>query len=455
MPQPLPLLTTPAVASSYAAAAEPSARENVDDGTAAATVHVPAPQPDGLAGVGHSLTDRISPRVKGLVLLNILTFVYGSNISVVKETEAVLDPATFSAGRFVIATIAFSPFLLEALRHPKVRRAGFELGMWSGLGYLSQAVGLLSCGAGRASFISTFTVIVVPILAGLMGAKIPRVTWFSAAAAVAGVSLLETNGPHSIGGDVWTFLSAVLFGVHILRTEQFSKSLLGNAANSIALPLIALQAGRPYESLIFANGHYVHSVPPVQLFVIAFLSSSWALYAHVNSGDWSIFDLAAGGDWSSVLDIATAVPWAPMVYTGVVSTALCLWIEVVSMHNVSATEAAMVYTLEPLWGAAFAWTLLGERWGAKGWFGAALILGGSLAMQLLGRVPDTGEAPEVKAGSPEVLQAKVKDVAIAAESLDLAKVPEVILSEDYKPSATASDTQRSRQGLSTRHTKRD
>jgi hypothetical protein len=50
-------------------------------------------------------------------------------------------------------------------------------------------------------------------------------------------------------------------------------------------------------------------------------------------------------------------------------------LQVVSLHDVSATEAALVYTIEPLWGAGFAWLLLGERWGPLGWVGAALILG--------------------------------------------------------------------------------
>lgn len=46
-----------------------------------------------------------------------------------------------------------------------------------------------------------------------------------------------------------------------------------------------------------------------------------------------------------------------------------------AMRNVSATETAIIYGLEPVWGAAFAWFLLGERWGVKGWIGAALVLG--------------------------------------------------------------------------------
>lgn len=40
-------------------------------------------------------------------------------------------------------------------------------------------------------------VIEVPIIAGLFGATIPRVTWYSAAAAVLGVGLLESAGGNS------------------------------------------------------------------------------------------------------------------------------------------------------------------------------------------------------------------------------------------------------------------
>lgn len=46
-----------------------------------------------------------------------------------------------------------------------------------------------------------------------------------------------------------------------------------------------------------------------------------------------------------------------------------------AMRDVSATETAIIYGLEPVWGAGFAWFLLGERWGLSGWIGAALILG--------------------------------------------------------------------------------
>lgn len=49
--------------------------------------------------------------------------------------------------------------------------------------------------------------------------------------------------------------------------------------------------------------------------------------------------------------------------------------QMAAMRDVSATETAIIYGLEPVWGAGFAWFLLGERWGATGWIGAALVLG--------------------------------------------------------------------------------
>lgn len=52
------------------------------------------------------------------------------------------------------------------------------------------------------------------------------------------------------------------------------------------------------------------------------------------------------------------------------------------MRDVSATETAIIYGLEPLWGAGFAWFLLGERWGTTGWIGAALLLGNAYCFQL-------------------------------------------------------------------------
>jgi len=57
---------------------------------------------------------------------------------------------------------------------------------------------------------------------------------------------------------------------------------------------------------------------------------------------------------------------------------------VVALHDVSSTDAAIIYTMEPVLGAGLAYVVLGERWGSLGWVGAALIIASSLAAQIVG-----------------------------------------------------------------------
>lgn len=69
-----------------------------------------------------------------------------------------MDPAAFTFVRFSLAAIPFIPSLFRGWKDSSTRNAGIELGFWVSLGYLMQALGLQTSDAGRASFISMFTV---------------------------------------------------------------------------------------------------------------------------------------------------------------------------------------------------------------------------------------------------------------------------------------------------------
>lgn len=69
-----------------------------------------------------------------------------------------MDPAAFTVMRFSLTAIPFIPFVLRARGDVQTRNSGIELGFWVSLGYLMQALGMLTSDAGRASFISMFTV---------------------------------------------------------------------------------------------------------------------------------------------------------------------------------------------------------------------------------------------------------------------------------------------------------
>lgn len=154
---------------------------------------------------------------------------------VVKDAGELTSPFTFAFLRFAVAAVAFSPFLLKAIRDPLVTKAGLELGFWTAAGYLLQAMGLLSTDASRASFLSTFTVLVVPFLSGMKGERVSPVTLACAAAAVVGVGLLEQTGAEPGIGDVWSFLSAVAFGVQVFRTEHWARLLQQADADDVSV----------------------------------------------------------------------------------------------------------------------------------------------------------------------------------------------------------------------------
>ncbi|KAJ4713524.1 Drug/metabolite transporter [Melia azedarach] len=296
-----------------------------------------------------------SKKIKSILLLNVITIVYASDIPVLKAVEEIMDPAAFCAVRFFMSAIPFLPFMFQARDDVKIRNAGIELGLWVSLGYFVEALGLLTSDAGRASFISLFTVIIVPLLDGMLGAIIPASTWFGVLMSALGVGMLECSGSPPNVGDLLNFLSAIFFGIHMLRTERISRST-------------------KKEKFLALLGY--------EICVVALLSTIWVLVGGWFDGNQDFNQ--SSWTWTVLWDWMFAFPWVPALYTGVFSTGICLWIEIAAMRDVSATETAIIYGMEPLWGAGFAWFLLGERWGTAGWIGAALVLGGSMLVQMCG-----------------------------------------------------------------------
>ncbi|PON62185.1 EamA domain containing protein [Parasponia andersonii] len=299
-----------------------------------------------------------SKKIRSIFLLNFITIVYASDIMVVKGAEATMDPASFSAVRFIMSAIPFLPFVFLARDDVQTRNAGIELGFWLSLAYFTEAIGLVTSETGHASFISLVTVIAVPLLDGMVGAIIPGRTWFGVLMSAIGITVLECGGSPPNVGDLLNFLSAIFFGIHMLRTEHISRST--EQENFLALI--------GYEAC-----------------VVALLSTMWVLLGGWFDGDQNFNQTTWA--WTELWDWFVTFPWIPALYTGVFSTGICSLIEVTAMRDVSATETAIIYGLEPVWGAGFAWFLLGERWGTLGWLGATLVLGGSLIVQMFGTSP--------------------------------------------------------------------
>ncbi|KAJ8770246.1 hypothetical protein K2173_012654 [Erythroxylum novogranatense] len=309
-------------------------------------------------------------KLRSIGLLNLITILEASNIPVAKGVEDILDPAAFTVVRLLISAIVFLPFAYKAGEDAHTRNAGLELGFWLSLGYLMQAFGLLTSNAGRASFLSSFTIILVPLLEGILGTIVPLRTWIGAIMSITGVAMLISSGSSPCLGDFLNFFSAVFYGVHLLRTQH----LLRNINKRNMLPFLGCE------------------VCAIGLFsTIWYFAGSWFLGIQAcNPFSWT---------WKIVYDWLIAFPWIPALFSGILSSGIGLWLEMDAMRYVPATEVAIIYGLEPVWCACFAWFFLGEQWNSLGMIGAALMLSGSLTVQIFGSSSSSDNRDDVSTSS--------------------------------------------------------
>lgn len=186
--------------------------------------------------------------------------------------------------------------------------------------------------------------IVVPILDALVKGKVLQRKEIAAVGlACLGVGLLEV-GPSGLtitSGDLLAFTQTIFFGIGYWRLEAVSHAHPHQAARITVGQLAAVASGATVYALTeFGLGH-------LQL---------------------NFEELV---EWFGDPFITGALVW-----TGLFSTALALYLETVALKVVSATELTLLMTTTSLWGASFAYVTIGELLSPTGFLGGLLILGG-------------------------------------------------------------------------------
>ncbi len=105
-------------------------------------------------------------------------------------------------------------------------------GILCGIAYTTastlQQYGVAYTTVGKAGFITTLYIIFVPVLGIFIKKKIPKIVWFAAAMAAAGMYLLCMTEKLALApGDTLVFLCAIVFAVHILVIDYFSPKTEG------------------------------------------------------------------------------------------------------------------------------------------------------------------------------------------------------------------------------------
>ncbi len=271
-----------------------------------------------------------------LIALVGITAVWGYTFLAVQSAIARMPVMDFMAWRFAVASIvmiALRPTCLRNVTRLELLR-GIGLGMVMGLGYIAQTYGLLYASAAVSGFITGMFVVLTPVMSWIiLRRKTDRNTWLVVALATVGVALLSLHG-WSVGiGELLTLGCAIFFAVHIVGLGEWS-------------PL--------YDPYTFSL---------LQIATVAVIS------------------LVAAAPDGIVMPPDIEV-WGVIGITAILATALAFIVQTWAQSLVSATRAAIVMTMEPVFAGFFAVVLGGNQLTLRILLGAACILAAMLIINL-------------------------------------------------------------------------
>ena len=266
-----------------------------------------------------------------ILVLLFVTLVWGATFPVLKIATAQLSGLEVSTLRFFIAAVLMLPFVVRAPR--QAWRDGGVLGVIVLVSYVAQAYGLEHISSNRSAFLTSLNVLMVPMLGLLLGMRPAWLVWVAAALACVGIGLMSWEG----GGHWWADAATIL----------------GALAYAIDVIILSRWAGR----------HNAKHLAATQVVWMAILGGVWMLFASL------------GTDRLTTLpDRVTWPVFAGLLYLGLVATAGMLFLQAIAQRHVSADKAALVYALEPVFAAVFAWLWLNEVLTLQASIGAALVV---------------------------------------------------------------------------------
>ena len=167
----------------------------------------------------------MTPQRAGLLLFAAAA-TWGVSFVVVKDALSASSPLLFVSVRFALAAAVLAPFAGLGVRFTRSELgAGLLLTVLLATGFAAHAVGLQYTTPARSGFIVGLSSILAPVVAFLVLRQRPG--WVVGVAFVfAGIGMYYLTAPDGGGlnrGDLWTLITAVVFGGHIVAVTELSR----------------------------------------------------------------------------------------------------------------------------------------------------------------------------------------------------------------------------------------
>ena len=271
----------------------------------------------------------MNKKITAQIGLLFVTIIWGLTFVLVKAALNDAPPFSFAALRFGLATLItlliVNKNIITITKNEII--GGILCGFFLFLGYAFQNFGLVNTTATKSAFITSVSVLIVPLLLFSMNIqKVKLRIWVAVLLATLGLYLLILPGGGINIGDVITFGCAVSFALHIIAQDNYLKKEIR------LLPFFCIQL------------------------------ASVTLISFINA---QVFEPEAI-IWSTRLINA-------IIITSIFATLIAFLIMIWAQKILNPSETAIIFAMEPVAAALFAMVFAGEILGLLGWIGGGLV----------------------------------------------------------------------------------
>ena len=289
---------------------------------------------------------------KGCLILGLTAIVWGTAFIAQRSGTEYLGPFTFTFCRSLLAAVVLLPvsILLGKKEDRRLPYLGFNSGKLLIAGLLSgvflfaamsfQQMGIAYTTSGKSAFVTAMYIIIAPIMGIALGKRPGLNVWAGVLAGALGMYLLCMGGEQGLGkGDLLTFVCSLFFSMQILAIDRYSGSV-----DCVRMSFL-------------------------QFSVCTVLSIPFMLLTETPS-------------MSAIADCAM-----PLLYTGVLSSAVAYTLQIVGQKYAEVTPATLAMSLESVFAAIAGWLILKESMAVREILGCLLIFGAIVVSQLpLGKI---------------------------------------------------------------------
>lgn len=286
------------------------------------------------------------------LLLTLAAFIWGTAFVAQSEGLKEIGNFTFLCLRSCLAVVVLTPVSFMIMKRnrktigngphnenktffsKRLILGGILCGSSVCLASLVQQYGIMYSTVGKAGFLTTLYILIVPLLGLFLKRNVKPILWVCIVIATCGMYFLCVTEAGGISiGDGLLILCAFLFAVQIMIVDHFVQTVDG-----VRLSL-------------------------VQFFVSAVISAiGMFLFEHPDP-------------------VAIASAWFSVFYAGVMSSGIAFTLQIVAQKNLNPTVASLLMSLESVF-AALAGAFFGERLSGSEIFGCALVFVAIILAQL-------------------------------------------------------------------------